>query len=38
MSWAPPMEQLLLIRNLAVAGGFLVLFAAGPGAYSVDRQ
>ena len=38
MNWAQPMQQLLFMKNLAVAGGFLVLFAAGAGAYSVDRD
>lgn len=37
MNWAQPMQQLLFMKNLSVAGGFLVLFAAGAGAYSVDR-
>jgi putative oxidoreductase len=32
------MQQLLFMKNLAVAGGFLVLFAAGAGAYSVDKD
>jgi putative oxidoreductase len=31
------MQQLLFMKNLAVAGGFLVLFAAGPGRWSLDR-
>ncbi|SEK90761.1 putative oxidoreductase [Bosea lupini] len=38
MNWAQPMQQLLFMKNLAVAGGFLVLFAAGAGAYSVDKD
>lgn len=38
MNWAAPMQQLLFMKNLAVAGGFLVLFAAGAGAYSVDKD
>lgn len=38
MNWAQPMQQLLFMKNLSVAGGFLVLFAAGAGAYSVDRD
>jgi len=38
MNWAQPMQQLLFLKNLAVAGGFLMLFAAGAGAYSVDRE
>lgn len=38
MNWAAPMQQLLFMKNIAVAGGFLVLFAAGAGAYSVDKD
>lgn len=38
MNWAQPMQQLLFMKNLAVAGGFLLLFAAGAGAYSVDKD
>ncbi len=38
MNWAQPMQQLLFMKNLSVAGGFLVLFAAGAGAYSLDRD
>ena len=32
------LTNLLFMKNLAVAGGFLVLFAAGAGAYSVDKD
>lgn len=38
LNWAQPMQQLLFMKNLSVAGGFLVLFAAGAGAYSVDKD
>lgn len=38
MNWAQPMQQLLFMKNLGIAGGFLVLFAAGAGAYSVDKD
>lgn len=38
MNWAAPMQQLLFMKNLGIAGGFLVLFAAGAGAYSVDKD
>lgn len=34
-----PTEQMQMInfmKNLAIAGGFLALFASGPGAFSVD--
>jgi putative oxidoreductase len=32
------MQQLLFMKNLGIAGGFLLLVAAGAGAYSVDRD
>ena len=35
--WTKPMQQVLFMKNLAVAGGFLMLLAAGPGRWSVDR-
>ncbi|WID95898.1 DoxX family protein [Bosea vestrisii] len=38
MNWAAPMQQQIFLKNLAVAGGFLVLFAAGAGRYSVDKD
>lgn len=38
MNWAAPMQQLLFMKNLGIAGGFLLLFAAGAGAYSVDKD
>lgn len=31
------MQQLLFMKNIAVVGGFLVLFASGPGRWSLDR-
>ncbi|MGO4738179.1 DoxX family protein [Bosea sp. 2KB_26] len=37
MNWAQPMQQLLFMKNLSIVGGFLVLFAAGPGRLSLDR-
>ncbi len=33
---ANQMQMLMFMKNLAVAGGFLVLFAAGAGRFSVD--
>lgn len=38
MNWALPMQQLLFMKNLGIAGGFLLLFAAGAGAYSLDKD
>lgn len=35
---APDMvNQLMFMKNFAITGGFLALFAAGPGRWSVDR-
>jgi putative oxidoreductase len=41
--WAMPanqqvMQQIFFMKNLAVAGGLLMLAIAGPGAWSVDRR
>lgn len=36
-NWAQPMQQMIFMKNLGVAGGFLVLFAAGAGRWSLDR-
>lgn len=33
-----PMQQILLMKNLAMAGGFLVLAARGAGAISIDAR
>ena len=38
LNWAQPMQQLLFMKNLATAGGFRLLFAAGAGAYSIDKD
>jgi putative oxidoreductase len=40
--WAMPAEQqtvqqLMFLKNLGVAGGLLMVFAFGPGRFSVDR-
>ena len=40
--WAMPaaeqgMQQVMFMKNLAVAGGLLMLAVAGPGAWSLDR-
>lgn len=38
--WAPgdAMQQIAFMKNLAIAGGFLVVAAHGPGALSLDRR
>jgi putative oxidoreductase len=41
--WAMPadqqyVQQLMFMKNLAVAGGMLMVFAFGPGRFSIDRQ
>lgn len=34
---ADQMQMTMLFKNLAVAGGFLMVFANGPGAYAMDK-
>lgn len=36
-NWAQPMQQMIFMKNLGIAGGFLVLFASGAGRWSIDR-
>jgi putative oxidoreductase len=38
--WQPgnQVQTLFFLKNLAAIGGFLVLFASGPGAWSVDAR
>jgi putative oxidoreductase len=41
--WAMPadqqyVQQLMFLKNLGVAGGMLMVFAFGPGRFSIDRQ
>jgi putative oxidoreductase len=38
MNWADTMQLINFQKNLAIAGGFLVLASFGPGAYSVDGR
>lgn len=38
MNFADGNQQLHFMKNLAMAGGALALFVAGPGAYSVDKK
>ena len=37
VAWAQPMQQMIFMKNISVVGGFLVLFAAGAGRWSLDR-
>jgi putative oxidoreductase len=41
--WGVPAEQVMMQqinfwKNISIAGGFLMVFAFGPGRYSVDRR
>jgi putative oxidoreductase len=36
--WADQMQMINFMKNLAIAGGFLVLASSGAGAYSVDAR
>ena len=36
-NFAEGVNQLMSMKNLSIAGGFLVLGLVGPGAYSIDR-
>ncbi|KUE80902.1 DoxX family protein [Aeromonas schubertii] len=35
---ADQMQMIMFMKNISIAGGFLVLAAAGPGAFSVDAK
>ncbi|MFZ4833220.1 DoxX family protein [Rouxiella sp. Mn2063] len=37
VDFAKEVNQIMFLKNLTIAGGYLLLFAAGPGAYSIDR-
>jgi putative oxidoreductase len=37
LDFSNQMQMINFMKNLAMAGGFLALFAAGPGRWSVDR-
>lgn len=37
-NFSDPMQQILFMKNLAIAGGFLFLFAFGAGAWSLDAR
>jgi putative oxidoreductase len=36
--WADQMQMINFLKNLAIAGGFLVLASSGAGSYSVDAK
>jgi putative oxidoreductase len=36
--WADQMQMINFLKNLGIAGGFLVLASSGAGAYSIGRQ
>jgi putative oxidoreductase len=37
-NFADPMQQIMFLKNLAIAGGFLLLAARGAGGWSVDAH
>jgi putative oxidoreductase len=37
-NFADPMQQIMFLKNLSIAGGFLLLAANGAGAWSVDAR
>ena len=36
--WTQPGQQIMFMKNVAVVGGFLALFAAGAGRYALDAR
>ena len=38
MNWADQMQMISFLKNLAIAGGFIVLASSGAGAYSIDAK
>jgi putative oxidoreductase len=38
MNWSDQMQMIIFMKNVALAGGFLLLYVQGAGAYSVDAQ
>lgn len=37
-NFADQMQSIMFMKNIAIAGGFLFLVAAGPGAYALDNR
>ena len=37
-NFADPTQQVMFLKNVAVAGAFLMLLANGPGAWTLDRR
>ena len=38
IDWADQMQMIHFLKNLAIAGGFLLLASSGAGAYSIDAR
>ena len=38
LDFAQQMQMIMFLKNFAIAGGFLVIFAYGPGPISLDRR
>lgn len=36
-NFAEGVNSLMFLKNISIAGGYLMLFITGPGAYSIDR-
>ena len=36
--FANQMQMIMFMKNIAIAGGFLILVAHGPGAYALDNR
>lgn len=36
--FADQMQMIMFMKNVAIAGGFLLLFVQGPGAYALDNR
>jgi putative oxidoreductase len=38
MNWSEQTQMIMFMKNVALAGGFLLLYVQGAGAFSVDAQ